>query len=248
MTTANTRITAIPQADQKVKIITMGDLVKELKSLNGSNTFLSYTAMFDMLEQDNRGQLKKMRKKSADGQPNPFTDGLWKEMKSTATANFDYHRKVERNEGEYSGEGSWMQVVLVNGHLTPLSIHKADIKTNPKKDADPKKDGSYPLAQLEAALDDNGEVIPIVDDPRYYLRYDIVTDQPKGQGNMRCETRYLDKDRNEIGKAEVEPFLKAKSDRKDNTHTMTLCLNNLLRLRINNMTYFVHRSMELSRA
>lgn len=224
MTQTQTNVNVVqPQTDETVKLVTVNELRDMLVARHGS-AFASVCCEYDMLEVNERGQLKKMNKRD-----NPFIGGtLRKIAKTSIMVNFDYAASMERRtDGEETAkDGNWQQALCIGGHLTPLTVHKGDIETRPKADAEPRKDGTYKLADLEPILDDDDNVIFTVDEPRVYLRCEFRS----------SESHYEDGEGNEIDKAEVNPHLK-KSSAPGPVDHHTVTLNNVTEMKIGGETY-----------
>jgi hypothetical protein len=226
---------------RKRTFVTPQQFATDLVYIRGS-TFMSYIACFDMLETDGRGQLKKMKKTD-----NPFIGkSLYKVTKARLSVNFNYESKVETRGGEKPGHhGNWSQVVIVQNQLTPISTHKEDIlcklETDPKKaqlDAEGKI--IYCLANIQPILDDTGTVQFTTDDPRLYLRYELMREAgegPRNERRMQLTSTYYDINGTEIPADKVEQFLKTRPERTDETDVQTTSLTHIAALTVNGITY-----------
>lgn len=229
MTTA---IVAIPLEDV-AKVSMFGNLqsfADELMELKG-NQFLKFSAEYDM---EAKGKMNKGGRKGVPANPY-FGIGLRKIATTSATVNFDYDGKVERRGGEEAAtKGSWHTVCLLNGKVTPISVHKADILTE--------LPGGLPdrLNNRRAVLDADGNVQFMTAEPRLYLRYEIVRAAGEGdrQGRqMRSESRYEDTDGNEIAKDDLKPWLPKREPRTDETDMQLTALGNLTELHAGGKVY-----------
>jgi hypothetical protein len=184
-------------------------LATDLAAMVGPQ-FMAFDAVYD-------GDEKMVQKDRVTKLPNPyFGKGLKKHSTTQVTVNFNYEAKVEKRDGEYAGTGSWHQAILVNGKPSPLSTHKDDITIAP--------DGTQTF----------------VDNPRLYLRYEIVRvgeGEVRAEKTMRSESKYLLPDGSEVAKELVEPYLKAKSERKDETDFQVTALKNIVELRAGGMIF-----------
>ena len=168
--------------------------------------FMAYDAVFSM---DDDGRM--VQKHRVTKLPNPyFGRGLVKEATTQVSVNFDYKEKVERREGEYSGKGTWHTAVLVNGKPSPLSVHKSDV----------------------TVADDGTQTFH--DGCRLYLRCEIVRfgeGETRAEKSMRSTSRYVLPDGTEVAASDIEPYLKARSERKDETDFIVVTLSNISELR-----------------
>jgi len=196
-----------------------------LAGLRG-HQFMSFYAIYDM---DGDGKMNK-NKRGTRGKntiPNPYLGkGLCKVSHTEVTCCFDYESKVERRGGDEPIEkGNWMQAVIVNGKITPLSTHKGDIVVD---------NTELPIAEQKAILDSNGTVQFNTDNPRLYLRYEIVRDSGNGERSerrMRCESKFVFADGTEIDKKELEDYLPPVQPRKDETDVQCTSLANIVELK-----------------
>lgn len=186
-------------------------------------------------------------KNSSSPVANPFIgSGLHKVQNCQATVTFDYQKKREKRGGEEPEyRGTWHTVVMSNCKVSPLSVHKSDVVTELPKDKEDK------IANYRAVLDAEGNVQFTTDEPRLYLRYEIVRDHgedDRQNRQMRLESRYLlpgkqhvrliTPDRAyhwqgpcEVERASLEPFLPKRQPRKDETDMQVLSLAHVIELR-----------------
>lgn len=216
-------------------------LAADLSELHG-HTFMRVLAIQDMEETDAKGQLKRMKKRG-----NPFLGrGVTKYTDTQVTANFDYASKVERRDGDPSAtKGNWSQAVIINGKLTPLSIHKSDILTELTTDPNGAKlddDGNIVncLGNCRAILDESESIQIATCSPRLYLRVEIIResgDKPRDERKMRSTSVYLDRDKNEIPSGDIKPYLKSRGPRTDETDMQVFSLGNVIELRAGGVIY-----------
>jgi hypothetical protein len=225
-TTTTTVIT--PVRDMPVQTVKADTLASILKDKGGTPSFLSFDSVQDMAELDNKGQPKRMKKTG-----NPFlASGLLKFSKTQATVNWsDTKKKTESRGGEFSGKGSWHTVVIIGGEVTPLSVHKGDIETYLPDDAE--KDS---ISNRRAVVK-NGSLVYTAEKPRFYLRYEIVRGHKadstsRADRPMRSESHYQTPEGVLVDKTEVEPHLKKRSPRIDETDIQVTCIGNIEGLRI----------------
>ena len=203
-----------------------------LEASHPKGSLLSFSAEFDMLGVNPKGQLTKMNKRG-----NPFVGNgpLTKTSTSKATVRFDYAKKVESRGGESSGKGSWSQVVLIDGKPSALSVHKGDIETYLPEGL---KDG---INQRRAVVKD-GALTFTTDSPRFYLRYEYVRQgkqEDRADKTLQSKSEYTHKGQ-PIDKSKVEPHLKARSERTDGTDMQVVSLGNLTDLAINGRRYVIN--------
>ena len=111
---------------------------------------------------------------------------------------------------KYSGKGTWHTAVLVNGKPSPLSVHKSDV----------------------TVADDGTQTFH--DGCRLYLRCEIVRfgeGETRAEKSMRSTSRYVLPDGTEVAASDIEPYLKARSERKDETDFIVVTLSNISELR-----------------
>ena len=206
-------VTVVPPVERTISV-TPQILASILKDKGGASSFVSFLADYDM---NAKGKMLKGKA----GNRNPFLGkNLRKIAKTQATVNWaSSQKKTEDRGGEFSGKGSWHTAVIIDGKPTPLSTHKADIKTD--------ENG-------KAVLNENGNLIYVVDSPRFYLRYETVRaagDGARADRTMRSDSHY-EVDGVVVDKSEIEPWLPARSERKDETDIQVACLSNLTEIRI----------------
>ena len=230
-----TRLSQIP-IETAVHVKEFGEpltLAKELAQNLTGHQFIAYDARFNIGdERDGKGALKYIKGGKKDS-PLP---GIVKFTRAQLTVNFDYQAKVEKRDGEFSGRGSWHTVVMVNGKISPLSVHKGDVVLDDNK------------AQV---LDSEGNTQFTTPNPRLYLRYEIVRahgDEPRANRNMRSKSVYVDAEGNEVDKSLVEPHLKSRGPRKDETDFQLTALDNILELRAGHVVYRKRHMMALPAA
>ena len=217
-------------------------LASDLSFVQGS-TFMAVRLVADMTEMDDRNQPKRMKKRG-----NPWMvpgKSLRKFTTVQLTANFDYAAKVERRGGEESEtKGNYSQALLCGGKVTPLSTHKGDILTH--LETDPSKalcvDGKIVdcLANRRATLDADGNIQFTTQNPRVYLRAEIVRNAGEGsrqERTMRSKSVYVDETGAIVPNEEVEPFLKSRSERTDETDFVLYTLSNIIELRVGGIVY-----------
>jgi len=192
--------------------ITSTTLAGILAGLPIGNQFISYDAEYDMVSDK--------KKLKASGRAH-FTNGLKKRTHKSATVCFDYKTKVEKNEGEYSGRGSWHTVCMIDGKATPLSLHKGDVLC---------EDDTIGVMQRVAVIDSKGNSVIIADNPRAYLRYEDTEYQ-------KTPVEWVDNDGKQIEESEVTPHLPKQSPRTDNTRLQVVGLSNLSNLKINGKSF-----------
>ena len=207
-------------------------LARDLARLTG-NQFVTFLACYDMTEQDSRGGLKRMKKIG-----NPFiTTGLFKVSRSSVSVNFDYEAKRDARDGKQPETvGNWMTAVIVENAITPLAVHKDDVVTilcpdgtqGAKVDSDGKIIDC--IQNHRAVLDASGSIQFTTDTPRLYVRYEIqraAGEEPRAERKMRSESHYFDGSGVEVDKASVEPYLKKRPVRKDETDFQVTPLDNV---------------------
>jgi hypothetical protein len=196
-------------------------LASFLAGLQGPQ-FLSFDAVYPMDEK----MLKKSRKTKL---PNPYLNrGLVKIARTVTTVNFQYQEKVEKREGEYSGKGSWSQVILVNGKPTPLSTHKSCIIT----DLMPGDKDTF--ANRTAVLDKNGMVQFTTKTPKLYIRYEIVRAGPgetREDKSLRSQSHFQLADGTVIAKDTLEEYLPEQKEREDKTDFQLTAIENITEMR-----------------
>lgn len=228
MTTTD-KLTVIdaPARDEHIVTLTpkaFRDMLIELSiQSNARPMFASFEAEYNM---DDKGKMNKGRGANR----NPYLGkGLKKLAKTNVLVNFDYSAALERRtEGkETAADGNWQQAVIVDGKLTPLAIHKADIKTQPKADAEAKNLKGY--AALEAVYDAEGSIIIEAEEPRCYLRCEYRS----------SESTYI-LDGEEVSAEAVKPWLPKRQPQTVEHHTVTLA--NVTVARFDGTTYHISRS------
>jgi len=244
MTTAlNSALNAA--TDPNVRVFTnLIDFALSLVGIKG-HTFLSFDAVYDMCERDSKGKLKRMNatKRGDRSTQNPFIgSGLTKFAKTTATANFDYEKKRESRGGEASeSEGNWQQALVLKGKLTPLTVHKGDIVTRLKDGIDPNSSEALKIANQVAVLDADGSVQLKTDQPRLYLRYEVVReggDDERAKRAMRSESVYLKANGEVVDKSEIVPYIREyDAKRTDETDHQTCSLDSVVEIRIGGMVW-----------
>lgn len=168
--------------------------------------FCCYDAVFDM---DAIGKM--LVKSRVSKLPNPYAGrGLKKYSTTQVSVNFDYQKKVEAREGEYSGKGNWTQAVLVNGKPSPLTTHKDDVTEGP--------DGEQRFKP----------------ECRLYLRCEIVRygeGETRAKKDMRSTSEYRLADGTVVSYEDLKDYLPLPSKRKDETDFITVTLSNIIELR-----------------
>jgi hypothetical protein len=218
---AATSVTPIVTAQQAVTPQTLASILKDKGS---RSSFVTFTAEYPM---DNPG---KMTKKN-----NPFIgQGIRKISRTQVTVNWSSTQdKVEKRGGEFSGKGNWMQAVLIGNKVTPLAVHKDDIKTTVVLGLPDK------LANRRAVVQD-GLLIYTAQKPRFYLRYEVLREsgtKSRDKRKMRSTSHYVAPNGSVIGKKRIEPFLPKKQPRKDETDIQVTALENLTELRIDGTSF-----------
>lgn len=241
-----TQVGAILGADdlQTVRFFGSGiALAADLANIRGS-TFMTVRLSCDMLETDKRGALKRMKKTG-----NPFlADGktLQKFTTVQVSVNFDYEAKRERREGAApETHGNWMQAVIVGNYISPLATHKDDIVTVLETDTSKAildNNGQIVecLANRRCFLDSVGNVQFTTQTPRLYLRAEIQRNSGDGsrdERTMRSKSVYIDQDGHEVSSETVEPFLKSRTDRTDETDFVVYDISNVVELKVKGLTY-----------
>ena len=144
-----------------------------------------------------------------------FQEGINHIVRKTIQVNYDYATKVEnRTDGAETAKGgpTWQHAVEINGHLTPLTVHRADVATE------------TPLTFIPGA--------------RAYLRYEPLTDAQKQAGFGKGDYDRYQTDSGEVIPYEtVEPFF---FDREKTTvNHRTLSLSNITGVRLSGIVYQV---------
>lgn len=246
-----------PQAADQVRTVRLFEnplaVADFLAGLEG-HQFLSYDAVFP---EDSLKMIKYHRqypKNCANPVANPFIgSGLYKTQSCQATVTFNYEKKRESRGGEEpERRGTWHTIVMVNGKVSPLSVHKSDVVTELPEGMEDK------LANYRAVLDADGNVQFTTPEPRLYLRYEIV--RGHGDGNrqerhMKSESHYWLPDGNsvelalpeagvqryndpiEIDRETLDPFLPARKARTDETDMQVMSLAHVRELRAGGEIY-----------
>jgi len=189
---------------------------------------------------DNEGKMLKNKRgtRGNNAVKNPFLGcGLYKYAITQMTVSFDYYKKVEKRDGELGAtEGNWIQAVIVGNRITPLATHKADVVTRLKDGIDPNSDDAKLIANQVAVLDDNGNVQFKSDNPRLYLRYEIIrhgTAEDRNEKTMRSRSCYRKADGSFVCKADLKDYLPERKPRLDQTDYQLTSLENVVELRFN---------------
>lgn len=230
MTQIRTQPEVFPVPETIQQQVTPFALAAILAQIKGSS-FLSTVCRYDMLAKG-----KMLKKHPVTKEPNPFLKhGLWKISEAQQTVNFNYEDKVDRRGGEHGEtKGTWHTLVLIDNHVTPLSVHKADIETYVP-------DGMEDKINNRRAVVVNGNLHYLIDAPRLYLRYELVRDAGEGSRQdrkMRCESYYVDHEGKTVDKELVKPFVPDK-ERFDETDFQVTALTNVERLTIDRVRYVV---------
>ena len=100
---------------------TLNDIADQIISNQSSGNFIGFEARYDMHE---KGKLLKN---------NPFNGHrLTKVTNVNAQVRFDYEKIVERRKGERGEtQKSWHCPVIFADKVTPISVHKQDVKLEP---------------------------------------------------------------------------------------------------------------------
>jgi len=229
-TTQTQTTTAVTDGAPAVQVVNTEDFALALMELGNAPPIISYDAVYDMDEKKEDGSLKRMNKRG-----NPWIGkGLRKFQTGQATVNWaSSEEKTEKRGGEYAGTGAWHTAVIVRNGTTPLSVHKEDIETTPP-------DGNVNARRAIVRL---GGLVYKTDKPRLYLRYEMKRaggDEPRADRKVFTKSVYRLPDGTEVDAAEVKPYLKKKSQRKDETDIQTLSLPNVTRLAINGVIFKVN--------
>lgn len=144
-----------------------------------------------------------------------FAKGIFHVVRVTCQVNYDYGKKLEkRTDGEETAKGgpTWQQAVEINGHLSPLTVHKDDVASvNPLR---------------------------FIPNARVYLRYEPVTDNQKAAGFGKSDfSRYEDADGNEIAYETVQPYFFDREPQAVNHRTLSL--GNTTRVKLDGIFYEV---------
>ena len=179
---------------------------------------------------------------------NPFMGKNVTKLSDTqVTVQFkSYDAKVEKRDGEKSeSKGNWQTAFMQNGNVTVFAIHKGDVKTvltTDRENAKLDKAGEISdcFGNHRAVLDENGDTILTTDEPRLYIRAEVVRDggdQPRQDRKMRTKSIFLDTDGNKIEKTEIKPFIKKSKPRTDETDFQTFSLDNIVEVSADGMIY-----------
>lgn len=235
--TATNNISASPVTDliQQVNV-SMPELIGILANRRGS-AFASFEATYDMLETDDKGALKRMKKadvRGKAGKPNPWLAHGKKLIKHATThvmVTFDYDKRLKKvtDAKESAKDGNWQQAVIINGKLSPLTIHKGDILTKPKNGAKPQKDGKYKYEDLQAVYDNANNLIYTAspEKRRFYLRCEYKS----------SESHYIDETGATIAPEMVKPWLKSSSRGAIDFHSVSMA--NIWRVKIDKTIYII---------
>lgn len=122
MTQVNTHtdIQAIQIANQTTEqLVTMDELRDILIRRHGS----AFARVVMLTSMDDKNKMRKTN--------NPwYGKNIRKETMATVLVNFDYDASLQRRtDGEESAKGgpTWQQAVIIDGKLTPLTVHKKDV-------------------------------------------------------------------------------------------------------------------------
>ncbi|MAE81281.1 MAG: hypothetical protein CMB80_01005 [Flammeovirgaceae bacterium] len=211
------------------QVVTGQTLASILKDKGGASSFISFEAVYSM---DDKG---KMLVKDKAKNPNPYKgQGVVKIAKTQATVNWaSSEEKTLKRGGEWSGKGTWHQVVLIEGKVTPICVHKADIETELPDEL------SDSLNNRKAVVNEHGSLNYTAKNPRFYLRYEVVRkpgDGVRAERSMSSESEYFDAEDNIVPKEDIEPFLPVKT-RKDETDIQVTALGNLRNLKIDGVQF-----------
>lgn len=189
---------------------------------------------------DNEGKMLKNKRgtRAPNAVKNPFLGcGLFKYSVSQHTVSFDYAKKVEDREGlRGETEGNWIQAVVVNNKVTPLATHKGDIQTRLREGIDPNSDAAKLVANQVAVLNAEGTVIFNTDQPRLYLRYEVIRTGDaidRNEKSMRSRSCFRKGDGTFVCKADLTDYLPARKPRLDQTDYQLTALDNVVELRFN---------------
>lgn len=196
-----------PVAAPVVSVINHDQLVKLLMDraiqISGRGDLMVVTYNTDML---GKGKLRASARTA-------FDKGIHHVVKTTIQVNYDYATKLEnRTGGEETakGTGTWQHAIEINGHLTPLTVHKADVATE------------KPLTLIPGA--------------RAYLRYEPLTDVQRDNGFGKGDfSRYEDDNGTEIPFETVKAFF-FEREQSPVSHR-TLSLQNVTEIRVAGADY-----------
>lgn len=211
-TSTATAVATVNTDGKKATIVTERQLRDILIARSGS-AFISVLARYDM----SAGKNPKMRKTD-----NPFFGNCFKVAETRGGVTFDYDAGVARRlvgEGKDTDEHrkgtSWHLPVLVNGKLSPLAVHKADV-TAP--------DGTVDYGMLNDAT-------------RVYLRYrfdaSISSRFEKSDGTPLPSdaVKPFVKESSDYGNQGLE----------DPLRFQLVAFSNIVSLTIDGTVYFIHR-------
>tara|TARA_Y100000034_G_scaffold105973_1_gene134321 strand:+ start:390 stop:1088 length:699 start_codon:yes stop_codon:yes gene_type:complete len=219
-TTPQVTVVQVPAVERTIAL-TPKILANHLKELGSASSFIGFSADYDLDTMMNKGRASNR---------NPhYGKGYRKASTTQASVNWaSSQKKTEDRGGVFSGKGSWHTVVMIDGKVTPLSVHKADVLCEdvPTDDGKTKK---------VAIVSDNGNLTYTAESPRFYLRYEVKRDGGDGarsERRMRSTSEYRKADGTVVDKATIEPWLKSRGPRKDETDIQLTALGNLTALQI----------------
>lgn len=128
MATTKKRAVSIPtpaSTDAQGNIIASVDEIRDMLAMQSGASFVGFSARYDLI--------KKMVKKHRETkEPNPWLDsGVAKLSTTTILVSFDYDASLQRRtdgEEQAAGGPTWQQALIVNGRLTPLTVHSEDVE------------------------------------------------------------------------------------------------------------------------
>jgi len=178
------------------------------------------------LERDGRGDVMiveyetDMTQSSSVSKPKlraAFPNGLRHIVRTTVQVNYDYARKVEnRTDGAETAKGgpTWQRAVVIDGCMTPLTVHNKDVATD--------------------------EPLTFIPNARAYLRYEPLTDAQReggfGKGDFsRYETVNADGEWVEVAYADVQPIFYDRAETAVNHRTLSL--KNVTAMRFGGIDY-----------
>jgi hypothetical protein len=142
-----------------------------------------------------------------------FPDGLRHIVRKTIQVNYNYARKLENRTGgaeTASGGPTWQRAVEIDGCLTPLTVHRADVVAE--------------------------KPLTFVPNARAYLRYEPLTEKQRNAGFGGADfDRYEDGHGSIVPSASVWPFFFAR--KKQAVNHRTLALHNVTAVRMDGILY-----------
>ncbi len=203
----------------------------------GGHPIMTQHAAYDLDKKD-KMLVNKRGTRGNNAIKNPYRGvGLVKYAVSQMTVSFDCQKKVESREGlPAESQGNWIQAVIVKNQITPLATHKGDIETRLKDGIDANSDDAKLIANQVAVLSDDGSVIFKTDEPRLYLRYEVIRTGDaldRNEKKMRSRSCYRKADGTFVDKKDLADYLPDRQPRLDQTDYQLTALDNIVELRFN---------------